>query len=93
MESPNFGARRKRIEPVVSGSGGSEVHVDPATILVEADFAVAEREQRPIAGGADVGAGDEAGAVLADDDAAGGHELATECFYAEALTVGITTIT
>src|SRR5262249_11710321 len=54
------------------------IDVDAAALSVEADGAVDEREERVVASDADVAAGVELGAALADDDAARGHELAGE---------------
>src|ERR1039458_8849251 len=53
--------------------GGFRHDVDAAARLVEGDLAVHEGEQRPVATGADVLAGDEFRAALADEDAAGGE--------------------
>ena len=63
-----------------------------AVRLVEQHRAVLQRKERPIATGADVLAGMELGAALADDDAAGGDGLAAKCLYAEALAGGIATV-
>lgn len=52
-----------------------------------------QREQRVVAATADVHAGVEVGAALTDDDLAGVDLLAAEALDAEALSVGITTVT
>src|SRR5206468_3722109 len=51
--------------------------------FVEHDLAVGQREQGPVAPGADVAAGDEFGAALADDDAARRDELAAKTLHAQ----------
>ena len=53
------------------------------TVLVEQHCAVGEREQRPVATNADVLAGDEFAAALADDDAARRDDLPAKFFHAE----------
>ena len=72
--------------------GGFGLDVDPAAVLVERDLAVREGEQGPIAAGADVLAGEELGAALADQDAAGGDELAAVTFYTQPLAYAITSV-
>ncbi len=49
--------------------GGFRHHIHAAAILVEFHLAIGEREQRPVAAGADVFARDKFAAALADDDA------------------------
>src|SRR4051812_28287757 len=51
-----------------------------------------EREQGVVAATADVLAGVEVGAALADEDLAGLDDLAAEALDAEALRVGVTTV-
>ncbi len=51
-----------------------------------------EGEERVVATTADVGAGVEVGAALADDDLAGVDDLAAETLHAESLGVGVTTV-
>jgi len=58
---------------------------DAALGLVEFDDAVLEREESPIATGADIAAGMDLGAALTHDDAAGEHGLAAEALHAESL--------
>src|SRR6266700_7094009 len=67
-------------------------HVDAPTAFVEPDLTVHESEQRPIASGAHVLAGEELGAALADQDAAGGHELAAESFHPKPLADAVAAI-
>ena len=59
--------------------------VDAAAVLVEADLAVGQGEERPITAYADVGARNEPGTALADDDLAHHHFLAVIQLHAEAL--------
>lgn len=61
-------------------------------ILVEFHLAVGEREERPVAAGADVLASFKFCAALADDDAAGGDEFAAKCLYAETLADAVATV-
>src|ERR1700733_5076488 len=70
----------------------SSDHVHLAVGLVELDGAVAEREERPIAAGADALAGVVLGAALADDDAAGEDLLAAKNFDAQALGSAVATV-
>src|SRR5271154_6152985 len=62
---------------------GQDVHL--AVRLVELHGAVDEREERVIAADADVRAGTEPGAALADQDVAGDDRFAAKFFHAEAL--------
>ena len=57
--------------------------VHAATVLVEQHFAVGEREQCPIASGADVFTRDKFAAALTDDDAARADERAAKFFHAQ----------
>ena len=52
-----------------------------------------QSEQRVVAATADVDAGVEVRAALADDDLAGEDLLTAEALHAEALSVGVTTVT
>lgn len=63
--------------------------VDTALGLLELDLAVDEREERPIAAGADIATGDELGAALADQDGTGGDKFAAEGFDAQATCIAI----
>src|SRR5277367_1871717 len=63
--------------------------VDPAVDAVELDHAVDEREERVIAAHADVRAGMETRAALANNDVARDDFLAAEFFHAEALADAI----
>src|SRR4051812_45263191 len=58
----------------------------------EAHFAVDQCEQRVILADADVRAGVELGAALADDDGAGRHGLAAEHLHAEHLRLRIAAV-
>src|SRR6187431_2279142 len=64
-----------------------------AALRTELDRAGLEGEQRVVTATADVGAGVEVGAALTDDDLAGEDLLAAEPLHAEALCVGVTTVT
>ena len=63
-----------------------------AALLTELDRACLEGEQRVVAATADVGAGVEVGAALADDDLAGEDLLTAEALHAQSLSVGVTTV-
>ena len=58
-------------------------NVDPFAAFVEGDLAVHQGEQRPVSAGADIAAGHEFGAALADNDAAGADKFAAVGFYTE----------
>ena len=78
---------------LVFRSGGrfrDDIHA--AAVLVELHLAVGEREQRPVAAGADVLARDKFAAALADDDAARRDNRAAKFFYAETLADAIATV-
>ena len=62
------------------------------TAFIKFDFAINQSKQGPIAASADVVTGDKLGAALTNNDAAGGDELATEPFDAQALTDAVATI-
>src|ERR1700710_681346 len=67
---------------------------DPATLAgTELDVAGDQGEQRVVAAAADVQAGVEVRAALADEDLAGVDELTTEALHAEALSVGVAAVT
>jgi hypothetical protein len=59
------------------------LHIDAAALFVEQDPPVNQREQCPIASGADVLAGDEFRAALTHQNAPGRDLLAPEFFHAE----------
>jgi hypothetical protein len=63
------------------------------TLVLEPDLASDLREQGVVGAHANVGTRVEAGAALADDDGARGADLAAEDLHAQALCVGITTVT
>src|SRR2546421_11437473 len=67
---------------------------DAATATrTELDRTSGEREQRVVAATADVDAGVEVSATLANDDLAGADDLAAEALDAETLGVGVATVT
>src|SRR3954465_3002159 len=73
---------------------GSRHDVDDlaAALLAELDRARREGEQGVVAATADVDAGVEVGAALADEDLARVDDLAAEALHAEALRVGVATV-
>src|SRR4051794_9432511 len=75
----------------MGGRSADRLDVDDlaALALAELDRALDQREQRVVATDADVLAGVELGAALADDDRPGVHLLAAERLDAEALGVGV----
>src|ERR1035437_6997339 len=80
-------ARPKPRHEIGSGKlifrGGFGLHIHTPAVLVEGDFAVHEREERPVATGADVFTRDKLRAALPDNDAAGGDRFAAKRFHAE----------
>src|SRR5271169_6828660 len=72
--------------------GGLRHHVHAAAVLVELHLAVGEREQRPVAAGADVFARDKFAAALADDDAARADDRAAKFFYAQPLADAVAAV-
>lgn len=58
-------------------------NVDAVAVLIERDFAIGEGEEGPIAAGADVLSGNEFGAALTDENAAGGDKFTAETFHAK----------
>src|SRR5262249_38644070 len=85
-----FGLRLKAKSFSSLRSGGDDR--DLAMRLVVFDGAVLEREERPVAAGADVAARVELGAALADDDRASEDGLAAENFYAKTLRVTLASV-
>src|SRR5437660_120206 len=84
-----------RCRPAVSGVGGPSLDgldVDAPPLAVEVDCAGGQGEEGVVAAEADVAAGVEAGAALADDDAAGLDRLAAEDLHAEALAVRLAAV-
>ena len=75
------GAGRRTAE----GSGRDDGHL--AVHLVELDDAGLEREERPIAADADILAGVQLAAALADNDGAGEHGLTAENLHPKTLGV------
>lgn len=74
--------------------GGGVDGGEPAAVAAvgEDDAAADFGEEGVVRAAADVGAGLDTGAALADDDGAASDELAGEGFDAEALGVGIATV-
>jgi hypothetical protein len=67
-------------------------HVDAAALFIEQNPSIRQGEERPIAPGADVLAGDKLGAALADQDAAGGDQLTAKFFDAEAFADAVASV-
>src|SRR5687768_15005628 len=63
-----------------------------ASLPLEGDHAVDEREERVVLPLADVDAGPEAGAALAHEDVAGQNLLTAEALDAEILGIGVATV-
>jgi hypothetical protein len=61
-------------------------------LVGEADDAVAQREDGEVLAEAGVAAGLELGAALADEDVAGGDDLAVEALHAEALGLAVAAV-
>ena len=93
-ERPGAGRlRRERADARGEPSGdGNDVDDLAVLALAELDRTVDQREQRVVATDADVAAGVDLGAALADDDRAGGDLRAVEDLHAQALGVGVTTV-
>src|SRR6266446_5384972 len=78
--TPHSAAEHQKL---IVGRRRGGLDIDPLAPFVELHLAVDQREQCPVAAGADVLAGDEFGAALADQDAARGDKFAAEPFYPE----------
>ena len=76
----------------LGGRGGRGIDVDAPVAAVEADVAVGKGKKGVVPAHADVVAGVELGAALADKDGAGGDELAPVALHAEALAVTVATV-
>src|SRR3989442_10703393 len=87
--TPHRAAEHQKL--IVRRSRGG-LDIDPLALFVELHLAVDQGEQCPIAAGADVLAGDEFGAALADQDAARGDKFAAEPFYAESFADAVAPI-
>ena len=59
------------------------LHVDAAALFIEQDLPVGQREQCPIASGANICARDEFRAALADQNAPGRDVLAAKFFHSK----------
>jgi len=68
---------------LIAGCWDYRLHVDPLAVHVEVHFSLHQGGQGPVPARPDISAGDELGAALPDEDAAGGDELAAKSFYAE----------
>lgn len=68
-------------------------HVHTMAGFIEEDFAIDQRKQSPIASGADVVAGNEFSAALADQNASSGNKFTAETFYAQPFAYTITPVT
>ena len=80
------------LESELSRGGFFGKHVHARAVAIEFHAAIGEREEGPIAAGADVFAGMKFGAALTNDDAAGGDEFAAVRFYTETFGVTVTTV-
>src|SRR5665213_535506 len=76
----------------VSDLGGDDVDDLATALAAELDRTGGEGEQGVVAATADVDAGVEVGAALADEDLARTDDLTTEALHAEALRVRVTTV-
>src|SRR6185503_19564878 len=78
----------------VPGSGDrNDVHDLAATVGAGLHRTGVQREQRVVAAAADARTRVEVGAALADQDLARVDDLTAEALHAEALSVGVTTVT
>jgi hypothetical protein len=77
-----------------STGGGSRLreNIDAVAPFIERDLSVHQREERPIASGANVSTSDEFRAALADDNASGGYEFAAIALHAQTLADAIAPI-
>lgn len=73
-----------------SGLGRDDIH--PPAAAIEADFAVHKRKQGPIATRADIFAGEESGAALTDQDAAGGDDLPAVTFHSQTFADAVASV-
>ena len=76
----------------VSSATGTMLTTRRPRLMPNSHGARGQREQRVVAAAADVVAGVEVGAALADDDLAGVDQLAAEALDAEALGVGVAAV-
>ena len=76
-----------------SGCSCFRNHIHAAAAFVEGDAAIGQREEGPIAAGANVFTGNELRTALANKDAASGHELAAVFFDAEAFADAVAAVT
>ena len=81
-----------RAGPGLGSRGGRGIDVNPPVAAIEADVAVGKGEEGVIAAHADVVAGVEFGAALADEDGAGGNKLTAVAFHAETLAVAVAAV-
>jgi len=80
---------RKRWDLVGGSHCFGRIDIHPAAGAVETNLAIDECPDRVIAAQADILAGEELRAALADDDIAGDDDLAAELFHAEAFADAI----
>src|SRR6478672_1015259 len=80
------------VRPRREASGADDVDDLAAALAAELDRARREGEQGVVTATADVGAGVEVGAALADDDLAGLDDLAAEALHTQVLGVGVATV-
>ena len=76
----------------LAGGSGNGINVDTPAAAIEADMALGQRVQAPVAPGADVVAGNEFCAALANEDAARRDEFPAKSFYAESLADAIASV-
>jgi hypothetical protein len=77
---------------ILRGGGILRDDIHAAAVLVELHLAVGEREQCPVAAGADVFARDKFATALADDDAARADNLPAKFFYAQPFADAVATV-
>jgi hypothetical protein len=91
-----FGGPLNRELPSVPGTGSSSrrhrVDIHPATITVESDLPIDQRENCEIAPQSDVPAGQKFRPALADNNVSGNHLLAAEFFDPETLADAIAAV-
>jgi hypothetical protein len=83
---------RHRAGPGLGGRGGRGIDVDAPVAAIEADMAVGEGEEGVVPSHADVVAGMELGAALADENGAGEDELSAVPFHAETLAMAVAAV-
>ena len=96
---PTQGRRRAPLQQIrdlfalrLAGGSGNGINVDTPAAAIEADMALGQRVQAPVASGADVVAGNEFRAALANEDAARRDEFPTKSFHAESFADAIASV-